>query len=52
MIELIEEFKDNNIFLSKIDLENDLYDVIADKMEDGFRSIILSKDFRIRNYSI
>lgn len=35
-IELIEEFKDNNIFLSKIDLENDLYDVVADKMETVF----------------
>jgi len=34
--ELIEEFKDNNIFLSKIDLENDLHDVIADKMETVF----------------
>lgn len=30
---LIEEFKTNSIYLSKIDLENDLYEAISGKME-------------------
>lgn len=34
--ELIAEFNENNIFLSKVDLENDLCEVISDKMEIVF----------------
>lgn len=30
----INKLKENNIFLSKIDLENDLYDVIGERMEE------------------
>ncbi|UZD44889.1 ATP-dependent nuclease [Peribacillus frigoritolerans] len=33
---LIEEFNTNNIYLSKIDLENDLYEAIKEKMEEVF----------------
>ncbi|WP_026830092.1 ATP-dependent nuclease [Exiguobacterium antarcticum] len=33
---LIKKFNENNIYLSKIDLENDLYDVIPKQMEDVF----------------
>lgn len=36
--ELIEEFNNNNIFLSEIDLENDLFEVISEKMEEIFGS--------------
>lgn len=32
----IEEFEANDIFLSKVDLENDLYEVIPDKLEEVF----------------
>lgn len=34
--DLIEEFKNNNIFLSQVDLENDLFEVISGKMETVF----------------
>lgn len=34
--ELLKEFEDNNIYLSEVDLEHDLYEAISEKLEDVF----------------
>lgn len=41
--ELIKKFEDNNIYLSKVDLEHDLYEAISGKLNDVFGSNPISK---------
>ena len=36
LTELIREFEKNNIFISKVDLENDLFEVIPEKLTNVF----------------
>ncbi|MFT4398659.1 ATP-dependent nuclease [Bacillus sp. SW14] len=47
----IEHFKENNIYLSKIDLEHDLYEVIRDRMEEilGSNPINYLQDHKLLN---
>ncbi|MCU4885127.1 AAA family ATPase [Bacillus cereus] len=47
----IQQFKENNIYLSKIDLEHDLYEVIGDRMEDilGSNPIDYLQDHKLLN---
>ncbi|WP_062109765.1 ATP-dependent nuclease [Bacillus niameyensis] len=49
--ESIKHFKDNNIYLSKIDLEHDLYEVIGDRMEEilGSNPIDYLQDHKLLN---
>ena len=47
----IQQFKENNIYLSKIDLEHDLYEVIGGRMEDilGSNPIDYLQDHKLLN---